>query len=151
MSDVSPSSLINKDFYKNARKNESIIFCDDCKFEWKWKDTILFEAEYESPDRDKFFVIAFKCNQCGKEYLVAVNNEITLSEVRELRRIEKSLDNLRTRAHGKPTPKQVSDNMALLEKHKRIVIRIGKHQSQLKEIFLKRRKELTLVSYKENK
>lgn len=149
MSDVSPSGLINKDFYQNVRKNENLIVCDDCKFEWKWKDTILFEAEYESSDKDKFFVIAFKCSQCGKEYLIAVNNGITLSEIRELRRIEKSLDNLRTRTKGKPTPKQISDNMALIEKHKRVVARISKHQEQLKEIFLKRKPELTLIGYTE--
>lgn len=146
---ISPSGLINKDFYQNVRKNENLISCDDCKFEWQWKDTILFEAEYESSDKDKFFVIAFKCSQCGKEYLIAVNNGTTLSEIKDLRRIEKSLDKLRTRAKGKPTPKQMSDNMYLFEKHKRLVARIGKHQEQLKEIFLKLRPELTLIGYKE--
>ena len=149
MSDVFPKGLINKDFYENVKKNENLIVCDDCKFEWKWKDTILFEAEYESSDKDKYFVVAFKCSQCGKEYLIAVNNGVTLVEIRELRRIEKSLDNLRTRAHGKPTPKQMSDNVALIEKHKRLVVRIGKHQDKLKEIFLSKRSELTLVAYNE--
>lgn len=147
--DVSPNGLINKDFYQNIRKNESLIACDDCKFEWKWKDTILFEAEYESSDRDKYFVIAFKCSQCGKEYLIAVNNGMTLSEIRDLRRIEKSLDNLRTKAKRVPTPKLVSEFNTLLEKHKRLTTRIGKHQDQLKEIFLKRRPELSLVEYVE--
>lgn len=149
MSDVSPKGLINKDFYKNVKTNENLISCDGCQFEWKWKDTILFEAEYESSDKDKFFVMAFKCASCGKEYLIAVNNGVTLSEIRELRRIEKSMDNIRTIARGKPTPKQVSDSRALFEKHKRVVARISKHQDQLKEIFLRRRDELTLVGYTE--
>ena len=149
MSNVSPSGLVNKEFYNNIKKNENLIVCDECEFEWRWKDTTFFEAEYESYDKDKYFVIAFKCSQCGKEYLIAVNNGITLSEIRELRRIEKSLDKLGTRAHGKPTPKQISDNVVLFEKRKRLIVRIGKHQDQLKEIFLRRKPELTLVGYEE--
>lgn len=146
---VSPNGLISKDFYTNLKKNESLISCDECQFEWKLKDTILFEAEYENSDKDKFFVIAFKCSQCGKEYLIAVNNGMTLSEIRELRRIEKSLENLRTRTHRKPTPKQMSDNAALIEKHKRVVTRISKHQDQLKELFLKVRSDLSLIEIHE--
>lgn len=152
MSDVSPNGLINKDFYKNVRTNESLIACDDCGHEWKWKDTSLFESEYESSNKDKYFTISFGCRNCGKDYLVAVNNGITLAEVKELRRIEKSLNNLRIKAKkmkGKPTTQLMSDFDSMLEKHRRVMARIKKHQDQLKETFLSRKPELVLVNRKE--
>lgn len=133
--------------------NENLIVCDDCGNEWKWKDTNLLESEYESLDKDKYFTISFGCRNCGKDYLVAVNNGTTLSEIRELRRIEKSLNNLRIKAKkmkGKPTAQLTSDFNSLVEKHRRVMSRIKKHQDQLKESFLSRKPELVLVNRKEN-
>ena len=152
MSDVSPNGLINKDFYKNIRMNENIIACDGCGYEWKWKDTKLYESEYESSDKDKYFTVAFGCRNCGKDYLVAINNGITLTEIKELRRIEKNLINLRIKAKkmkGKPTPQLTSDFNSMLEKHRRIMARIKKHQDQLKESFLRREPDLVLVNREE--
>ena len=151
MSDVSPTGLINKEFYKNIRANESLISCDDCGHEWRWKDTVLFESEYESFDKDKFFTISFRCCECGKDYLVVVNNGVTLTEIKELRRIERNLNNLRTKVDkmkGKPTTQLVSDFNALLEKHRRVIARIKKHQDQLKEVFLAREPGLFLINQK---
>lgn len=152
MSDVSPNGLINKDFYKNIRMNENLISCDDCGHEWKWKETKLFESEYESPGKDKYFTISFVCNNCGKNYLVVVNNGVTLSEIKELRRIEKNLSNLRIKANkmkGKPTAQLTSDFNIMLEKHRRVMARIKKHQDQLKETFLKGEPDLVLVNREE--
>lgn len=152
MSDVSPNGLINKDFYKNIRMNENLISCDDCGHEWKWKDTNLLESEYESPEKDKYFTISFGCRSCGKDYLIAVNNGVTLSEIRELRRIEKNLNNLRIKAKkmkGKPTAQLTSDFDYMIDKHRRVMARIKKHQDQLKETFLRRKSELFLMKCKE--
>lgn len=152
MSDVSPNGLINKDFYKGIRMNENLISCDGCGFEWKWKDTPLYESEYESSDKDKYFTVSFGCRSCGKDYLVAVNNGITLTEIKELRRIEKNLNNLRIKAKkmkGKPTAQLTSDFNSMLEKHRRIMARIKKHQGQLKETFLRREPDLVLVNREE--
>lgn len=152
MSDVSPNGLINKDFYKNIRMNENLIACDDCGFEWKWKDTQLHESEYESSDKDKYFTVSFGCRNCGKTYLVAVNNGITLKEITELRRIEKNLNNLRIKLKkmkGKPTTQLTSDFNSMLEKHRRVMARIKKHQDQLKESFLRREPDLVLVNREE--
>lgn len=153
MSDISPNGLINKDFYKNIRMNENLISCDDCGYVWKWKDTNLFESEYESQNKDKYFTVSFGCRSCGKDYLVAVNNGMTLSEIKELRRIEKNLNNLRIKAKkmkGRPTPQLTSDFETMLEKHRRVMARIKKHQDQLKETFLSRKPELVLVNREES-
>lgn len=151
MNNFSNYGLIEKDFYKITGTSEHLIFCDECKLEWKWKDTVFFEEEYASKDKDKYFIIAFRCNQCGKEYLIAVNNGETLSEICELRRIEKRLAKLQRRAKGKPTPKQYSDIMETFEKRKKFIIKIGKHQEQLKEKFLTVKPDLILLGYSENK
>lgn len=132
--------------------NENIIACDECGHEWKWKDTTIYESEYESSDKDKYFTISFGCRNCGKSYLVAVNNGLTLGEIKELRRIEKNLVNLRIKANkmkGKPTAQLTSDFRYLVEKHKRIMARVKKHQDQLKESFLRREPGLVLVNRKE--
>ena len=145
MSDFSKKGLINKEFYKNIQNNKNTIYCDVCKFEWKYKDTPFFESELKNQSGDKFFVVAFICRQCGKEFLIVVNNETTLSDIKELRRIENNLEELRTKAQGKPTPIQVAINESLIIKHKEIANRIGEYQDKLKEDYLSKKPELTLV------
>lgn len=143
--------LIDKEFYDKIKMNETLMLCDICHHEWRTKDTNIFEAEYEDSDKDKYFVIAFRCGKCGKEYLIAVNNGTTATELRELRRIEKSMSNLITKQKGKPTPQLVKDYNHLVDKHKKLTVRIKKHQDTLKNMYNERILELTLVNTTENK
>ena len=151
MSDVSPSGLINPNFYNDIQKNENLIACDECGHEWRWKETELLDSEYEGPNKEKYFTISFSCRNCGKDYLVAVNNGMTLNEVKELRRIEKSLNNLRIKAKkmkGEPTARLTSEFNSMIEKHRRVMARIKKHQDQLKDKYLTDNLDLALVARK---
>jgi hypothetical protein len=151
MNSILPFGFFDKNFYNNARNDMSLIVCDECKFEWVTKDTIFFEEEYSDKNLNKYFVLSFRCEQCGKEYLISVNNSETLLEIKNLRRIEKQFLKLQKKVKGKPTPKQSSNIIELFEKRKRLIRRIGNHQNSLKEKFLCVKNDLIITNYVENK
>lgn len=146
MNNTTNKSLINKNF----NRIDSVVSCDDCRFEWNLKDTILYEAEYTNSDKGNIYITAFRCEKCGKEYIIAANNKITYSEISEFRRIEKSLEYLKEKSNGEPTPKQISENMFLFEKSKRVFTRINKHQKELLKYFLNNKSDFKFERFIRN-
>ena len=115
-----------------------IVSCDECKFEWPYKETNLVETRWKDNKNELFVVLAFKCPQCGKEYIVCVDNEITLSERDEVVKVQKSIQRTLRKAKGNDV---ATVYYALMAKRKRLLVRLTKHQNQLKEAYLERVKK----------
>jgi hypothetical protein len=108
-----------------------IVSCDECKHEWPYEDTNLSETLWKDDEDEMFTVLSFSCPNCGKQYIVCVDNEVTLSEREEVHKVQKAI----TRASKQGNV--VVYNM-LWNKRERLLARITKHQTQLMEAYLSR-------------
>ncbi len=108
-----------------------IVSCDECKHEWPYKDTNLSETLWKDDEDEMFTVLSFSCPNCGKQYIVCVDNEVTLSEREEVHKVQKAI------ARASKQGNVVVYNM-LRNKRERLLARITKHQTQLMEAYLSR-------------
>jgi len=120
---------------KNKETPIRIVSCDDCKHEWPYSETNLTETRWKDNKNELFVVLAFNCPQCGKQYIVCVDNEITLAERNEVVKVQKSIQRTLRKAKGNDV---ATVYYALMAKRKRLLVRLTKHQNQLKEAYLER-------------
>ena len=78
-----------------------IVSCDKCKHEWPFEDTKLVETRWKDNKNELFILLSFKCPSCNEEYIVSVDNEITLTEKEEIAKIREAI-----KKAIKNTPKQ---------------------------------------------
>ena len=111
-----------------------IVSCDECKFEWPYEETNLVETRWKDDEGELFVLLSFSCPQCGKQYIVCVDNEVTLSERDEVVKVQKSIQKTLRGTKGNMMPIYHS----LMAKRERLLVRLTKHQNQLKEAYLER-------------
>lgn len=119
----------------NNEVTPKIISCDECKFEWPYDETNLTETRWKDDKNELFVLLAFNCPQCGKQYIVCVDNEITLSEREEVVKVQKVIKRTLRKAKSNNV---ASVYYALMAKRKRLLVRLTKHQNLLKEAYLER-------------
>lgn len=111
------------------QNNERTIYCDECRHEWLYKETKVEETHFEDDEGELFIVTAFHCPNCNKQYLVCVDNEVTLSEREEIAKTHRAIQrSVQTRQGGV--------YMCLMSKMERVQARLVKHQDQLREAYL---------------
>lgn len=108
-----------------------IVSCDECKHEWPYKDTNLQETRWQDDKGEMFVLLSFNCPNCNKQYIVCVDNEVTLSERDEVVKLQKSI--ARASKQGNAMVYKM-----LWNKRERLLTRITKHQNLLKEAYLAR-------------
>lgn len=118
--------------------NDKIVYCDECSYEWPYKDTKVEETRWKDDKGELFVTTSFKCPQCGKEYLICVDNEITLSERGEIAKTHKAIQIAVKKRSG-------DVYLYLVKKIERIQVRLNKHQEQLEEAYLSRMADGLLV------
>ena len=111
-----------------------IVSCDECKFEWPYEETNLVETRWKDDKGELFVLLSFSCPQCGKQYIVCVDNEVTLSERDEVVKVQKSIQKTLRGTKGN----MMSIYHSLMAKRERLLVRLTKHQNQLKEAYLER-------------
>ena len=116
------------------REAPRAVSCDECGFEWPYEKTNLIETRWKDDKDELFIVLAFNCPQCNKQYIVSVDNEITLLEKNEVANVQKSIQKTLRNAKGNMMPLYHS----LMAKRERLLVRVTKHQDQLKEAYLER-------------
>lgn len=112
-----------------------IVSCDECKFEWLYEETNLVETRWKDDKDELFVLLSFNCPQCNKQYIVCVDNEITLSERDEVAKVQRSIQKTLRSAKGNNIMPLYHGLMA---KRERLLVRLTKHQNQLKEAYLER-------------
>lgn len=114
-------------------KASNVIVCDECGFEWPYGETNLIETRWKDNKGELFVLLSFNCTQCGKQYIVCVDNEITLSERDEVIKLQKAIQrSLNTKGSNAIIYR------GLVSKKERLLARLTKHQNQLKEAYLER-------------
>ena len=111
-----------------------IVSCDECKFEWPYKETNLVETRWKDDKDELFVLLSFNCPQCGKQYIICVDNEITLTERKEVVQVHEAIQKILHSKKGNA----ILMHRALMAKRKRLLVRLTKHQNQLMEAYLKR-------------
>lgn len=88
--DKLPNGVADKKYYDNVKKQQKLMYCDDCKFEWLSGDTnIQTVVVANKDDMDVVYkVIYFDCPNCHKRYLVSVDNKKTESMKEVLHELE---------------------------------------------------------------
>lgn len=112
-----------------------IVSCDECKFEWPYGKTKMIEKCWIDENEGlTFMTLSFSCPECGKEYLVCVDNEITLTEKEEILRLQKQIQRIvRFLQSG-----NMSMYHMLAIQRERLMVRISNHQEKLREAYLER-------------
>lgn len=118
-------------------KTPRVVSCDDCKHEWLYIETNLTETRWKDDKNELFVLLSFNCPNCGKQYIVCVDNEITLSERDEVVKIQASIQRTLRKAKVKGENVVPLYN-ALMAKRERLLVRLTKHQNTLKEAYLAR-------------
>lgn len=119
-----------------SEKTPRAISCDECGYEWPYENTNLVETHWRDNKDELFVVLAFHCPRCNEQYIVCVDNKITLSERNEVVKTQKAIQ--RTLQKGSNA---LPLTQALLAKKERLLVRLTKHQNQLKEAYLERVKK----------
>lgn len=119
---------------ENKETPTRIVSCDDCKYEWLYSETNLVETRWKDDKDELFVLLSFSCPNCGKQYIVCVDNEITLSERAEVVKVQKSIQRTLRNSKGNIMPVY----HALMAKRERLLVRLTKHQDTLKEAYLAR-------------
>ena len=120
---------------ENKETPTRIVSCDDCKHEWPYSETNLVETRWKDDKNELFVLLSFSCPNCGKQYIVCVDNEITLSERDEVVKVQKSIQRTLRNAKGNNITPIYN---ALMAKRERLLVRLTKHQDTLKEAYLAR-------------
>lgn len=120
---------------ENKENPIRIVSCDDCKHEWPYSETNLNETRWRDDKDELFVLLSFNCPNCGKQYIVCVDNEITLSERDEVVKVQKSIQRTLRNAKGNNV---MPVYHALMAKRERLLVRLTKHQDTLKEAYLAR-------------
>ena len=119
---------------ENKETPTIIVSCDDCKREWLYSETDLVETRWKDDKDELFVLLSFSCPNCGKQYIVCVDNEITLSERDEVVKVQQSIQRTLCNSKGNIMPVY----HALMAKRERLLVRLTKHQDALKEAYLAR-------------
>lgn len=114
-------------------EKQHIIRCDKCGYEWLHEHTRLAETHYVDNNNQHFLVLAFHCPQCNEQYIVCVDNEMTLDARNKLIKTRQTIQRVMQKGDSaEPLLK------ALVEKKERLMTRLLRHQDRLKEAYLER-------------
>lgn len=126
---------------EKSRKAPKIVCCDVCGHEWPYNETNLTETRWKDDKNEFFILLSFSCPECGKRYIVSVDDDFTLSDKDDLKKIQVSIRKALYGAKG-------SDYRALVKEKDYLVERMAKHQKFAKEAYLASEAKGVLVEVK---